>query len=165
MATGAVIGHGVDLVDIDRIAEMLERHGDRFTERCFTPGERAYADAGRRRRAERYAARFACKEAVLKALGTGWRDGISWTDVAVVHEPSGRPAVELSGRCRELARASGWQRCLVSLSHAGPSINETAAARGKRAAGGEPGRAGFAMASVVVWGRGGSEDPAAADAL
>ena len=156
----AVIGHGIDLVDIDRIAEMLERHGDRFTERCFTAGERAYADAGKRRRAERYAARFACKEAVLKALGTGWRDGISWTDVAVVHEPSGRPVVELSGRCRELALARGWLRWFVSLSHAGPAVRDDAwpgipRAPGIPGAPGAPG-GGFAMASIVVWG---SETP------
>ena len=142
----AVIGHGIDLVDIELIADLLERYGDRFTELCFTPGERAYAEAGKRRRAERYAARFACKEAVLKALGTGWRDGISWTDIAVVHEPSGQPAVRLTGRCRELAVARGWLRWFVSLSHAGPPLQENAAARGRGA--------GYAMASVVAWGSG-----------
>jgi len=137
-----VLAHGVDLVAIDRIAEMLDRHGAAFAERCFTGRERAYADAGRRRRAERYAARFACKEAVLKALGTGWRDGIRWTDIEVVNEPSGRPVVRLSGRCLELAVGLGIDRWHVSLSHAGP------ASRSAR----EGDRAGFALASVVASG-------------
>ncbi|MHC4649944.1 MAG: holo-ACP synthase [Planctomycetota bacterium] len=64
-----VIAHGVDLVDIARVEAMLDEHGRRFVQRCFTDGEQRYADAGRRHRAQRYAARFACKEAVLKALG------------------------------------------------------------------------------------------------
>ena len=144
MPPDAVIGHGIDLVDIDRVADLLERHGDRFTERCFTPGERAYAEAGKRRRAERYAARFACKEAVLKALGTGWRDGISWTDVAVVHEPSGQPILRLTGRCHEIAVARGCRRWHVSLSHAGPPIRDGTPMR--------RGGAGYAVASVVAWG-------------
>jgi len=133
-----IVGHGVDLVEIDRIAALLERHGDQFKRRCFTDGEQAYADAGRKRRAERYAARFACKEAVLKALGTGWRDGIGWTDIAVVNEPSGRPLLRLSGRCLEIARALGADRWVVSLSHAGPARNGTSG--------------GYAMASVIAIG-------------
>ena len=79
-----IIGHGVDLVDIARIETMLAEHGRRFVQRCFTEREQQYAEASRRHRAQRYAARFACKEAVLKALGTGWRDGIAWRDVEVV---------------------------------------------------------------------------------
>ncbi|MHC5023961.1 MAG: holo-ACP synthase [Planctomycetota bacterium] len=112
-----VIGFGIDVVEIDRIAAMLAEHGDRFAQRVFTEGERSYADAGRRRRAERYAARFACKEAVLKALGTGWRDGIAWTDIEVRLEPSGRPFLRLAGRCAEIADAAGIARWQVSLSH------------------------------------------------
>lgn len=112
-----VVAHGIDLVEIARIEAMLAEHGERFTTRCFTEGEQAYAEAGARTRAERYAARFACKEAVLKALGTGWREGISWRHVEVRRDPSGRPHVALSGRCAELAEKMGIGAWHVSLSH------------------------------------------------
>jgi holo-[acyl-carrier protein] synthase len=112
-----VIAHGVDLVDIARIEAMLQTHGRRFVERCFTDGERRYADASRRLRAQRYAARFACKEAVLKALGTGWRDGIAWRDIEVTRQPSGSPQVVLAGRCAQLARQQRITRWHVTLSH------------------------------------------------
>ncbi|MHC5113530.1 MAG: holo-ACP synthase [Planctomycetota bacterium] len=143
-----VVGHGVDLVDIRRIAAMLERHPEQFRARCFTDREQAYAEAARTRRAERYAARFACKEAVLKALGTGWRDGIRWTDIAVDHAPSGAPTVTLSGRCHEIACTLGIDRWVVSLSHASTP------------GGGELGETGYAMASVIACGPGTGEiDP------
>jgi holo-[acyl-carrier protein] synthase len=112
-----VIAHGVDLVEIPRIEAMLLQHGQRFTARCFTEAEQAYAEAGRRMRAQRYAARFACKEAVLKALGTGWRKGISWRDVEVRHDALGQPQVALSGRCAEIATGLGIDRWHLSLSH------------------------------------------------
>src|SRR5262249_45180516 len=103
-----VIAHGIDLVEIARIVRMLEQHGERFLERCFTDVEQAYADGvSGKRRAERLAARFACKEAVFKALGTGWKSGISWRDVGIVHEPSGQPGLVLTGRCAELAAELG----------------------------------------------------------
>ena len=110
-----VIHHGVDLVDVARIERMLEEHGDAFTGRCFTEGERDYADRGAR--AERYAARFACKEAVLKALGTGWREGISWQDIEVLRNANGEPSVRVSGKCRQLAEARSITSWAVSLSH------------------------------------------------
>lgn len=116
-----IIAHGVDIVDIPRIAAMLEQHGERFLERCFTEGERAYAESASRRRPERYAVRFACKEAVLKALGTGWRSGISWRDIEVRRAPSGEPHLALEGQCAELAASMRIRRWVVSLSHAGPS--------------------------------------------
>lgn len=96
---------------------MLERHGARLTERCFSAEERAYCDRQARRRAEHYAARFAAKEAVLKALGTGWRNGIAWTDVRVLRQPSGRPDVQLGGRAAEIAEQGGIGSWLVSLTH------------------------------------------------
>jgi holo-[acyl-carrier protein] synthase len=130
-----IIGHGVDLVEIARIEAMLAEHGERFRDRCFTAEEQAYAEAATVRRAERYAARFAAKEAVLKALGTGWRDGIAWTDIAISRDPAGRPRVTLSGRCGELAAEQGIRRWSLSLSHAGT---------------GEGG--GYAMASVIATG-------------
>ncbi len=112
-----IIGHGIDIVEVARIATMLEAHGQRFVTRCFTEVEAAYADAAHRRRAERYAARFACKEAVLKALGTGWRDGIAWRQIEVRREPSGRPSLVLTGRCAEIADDLGIVQWHVSLSH------------------------------------------------
>ncbi|MHC4948180.1 MAG: holo-ACP synthase [Planctomycetota bacterium] len=113
----SIVGLGVDLVDVDRIERMLAEHGERFVDRCFTPAERAYAEAGDRRRPERYAARFACKEAALKALGTGWRSGIAWTDVGVVTEPSGRPRLVVTGEAARIAAGLGIVAWHVSLSH------------------------------------------------
>ncbi|MEC9372890.1 MAG: holo-ACP synthase [Planctomycetota bacterium] len=112
-----VISHGVDLVEVARIQRMLGDHPERFAERCFTPSERAYCDEGDRRRAERYAARFAAKEAVMKALGTGWRDGMAWTDIEVRRQPSGAPVLFVTGRAAEIASGLGIRRRLISLSH------------------------------------------------
>jgi len=112
------LGHGVDLVEVSRIADMVDRHGDRFLTRCFTESERKYA-LGRKRRDEHLAARFAAKEAALKAIGTGWRSGIAWTDVEVILAPSGAPSVRLSGRADEIAGDLGVTDWLLSLSHAG----------------------------------------------
>ncbi len=113
----AIAGHGIDMVERARVAALLERHGERFLERCFTPAERAYADANPRRRAEHLAARFGAKEAVLKALGTGWRAGIAWTDVEVTREPTGAPAIRLSGEASRVAARLGIHRWHVSLTH------------------------------------------------
>ncbi len=115
----AILGHGVDLVDDARIARMVEEHGDRFLERVFTQEERSHSGSGEGWRIERLAARFAAKEAVLKALGTGWRGGIAWTDVEVVKEPSGRPAVRLHGEAQAVALKLGVVAWHLSLSHAG----------------------------------------------
>lgn len=116
-AAGPILGHGIDVIEVERLARSLERHGSRFLERVFTPRERAYADAHPKRRVEHLAARFAAKEAALKALGTGWRDGIAWTDVEVTREPSGRPALLVTGRAAEIARERGIAGWSVSLSH------------------------------------------------
>lgn len=112
-----IIGHGVDIVPVARIAEMVERHAAHFLERVFTPGERAYADASARRRMEHLAGRFAVKEATLKALGTGWRNGIAWTDIEVVLEPSGRPILALHGEAARAATGAGIRAWHVSISH------------------------------------------------
>jgi holo-[acyl-carrier protein] synthase len=90
-----IIGFGNDLCDIRRIEDALARHGERFTNRCFTEIERARSD-GRAARASSYAKRFAAKEACAKALGTGIR-GLHWKEMGVVNLPSGRPTVELTG--------------------------------------------------------------------
>lgn len=112
-----IVGHGVDLVENARIAAMLEAHADRFTERCFTVTERSYAEQGGRHRIQRYAVRFAAKEAVLKALGTGWTDGIAWTDLEVLRLPSGEPRLLISGRAAEVAADKGIRRWWLSMSH------------------------------------------------
>ena len=114
-----VIGHGIDLVEVERIGRMLSEHGDRFRERCFTVAEQEYAESGIKRRNERYAARFAAKEAVLKALGTGWRSGIAWTDIEIVIQPSGKPDIRLAGRCAQIAGEMGIEAWQVSLTHTG----------------------------------------------
>jgi holo-[acyl-carrier protein] synthase len=91
-----ILGIGSDISDARRIAKVLERHGDRFIDRIFTPIERARAEK-RRNRVETYAKRFAAKEACAKALGTGLRAGVWWRDMGVVNLPSGRPTLELTG--------------------------------------------------------------------
>lgn len=112
-----ILGHGVDLVVVARLARSIDEQGERFLARVFTDGERACADALPRRRLERLAARFAAKEAALKALGTGWRSGIAWTDIEVVSEASGAPSLRVSGRASEIAAERGVTAWLVSLSH------------------------------------------------
>lgn len=112
-----VVGHGVDLTEVARIERMLAEHGDRFVERVFTATERGYADAGGRRRAERYAARFAAKEAAFKALGTGWRSGIAWTDAEVVHGADGAPTLRVHGALAQAAAERGVTAWRLSLTH------------------------------------------------
>ncbi len=111
-----VLGHGIDLTEVDRIEKMLAEHADRFVERCFTPREIADAGDGPRR-VEHLAARFAAKEAALKALGTGWAQGVGWTDIAVHRAESGRPELVVTGRAAALAAERGIARWHVSLTH------------------------------------------------
>lgn len=95
-----ILGIGSDIIDARRIAETLERHGERFLERVFTPVERAKSDR-RVKRAESYAKRFAAKEACAKALGTGMRSDVYWRDMGVVNLPSGQPTLALTGHAAE----------------------------------------------------------------
>ncbi len=111
-----VLAHGIDMVDCVRLGEVVSRHGQRFLQRVCTPVELDYC-IGRKREVEHLAGRFAAKEAVLKVLGVGWRDGIRWTDIEVRNEPSGRPVVRLSGRCRVIADELGLGEVLISISH------------------------------------------------
>jgi holo-[acyl-carrier protein] synthase len=103
-----IIGIGNDLIDIDRVERTLERFGDRFIQRIFTPLEQKKAER-RRNRVETYAKRFAAKEACSKALGTGFRKGVFWRDLGVVNLPGGKPSMELTGgalkRLQELTPA------------------------------------------------------------
>ncbi len=113
------IAHGIDLVDIARIERMLADHGDRFLQRVFTTAEQEYSKAGGLRCAERLAARFAAKEAVLKALGTGLRSGMSWTEIEVRVLPSGAPSLVTTGCVGDVARQRTITAWLISLSHSG----------------------------------------------
>lgn len=111
-----IVGTGVDIVETPRIEEALGRHGQRFARRLYTAAEIAYCEKFKNK-AERYAARFAAKEAAFKALGTGWRDGVHWLDVEVTHLPSGKPELRLTGRALELAKQMRVERTSVSISH------------------------------------------------
>lgn len=106
---------GIDAVGVERVARLIG-DDERRRRSLFTERELAYC-RGKRRASEHLAARFAAKEAVLKALGTGWRQGIAWTDVEVVREPSGRPTVRLSGEAARIAQQLGIDSWLISLSH------------------------------------------------
>lgn len=112
----SILGHGVDLVEVARIRAMVDEHGQRFLDRCFTRGEQVYK-ADSRRRIEHLAARFAAKEATLKALGTGLTGGIAWTDIEVVSAPSGAPALVLRGAAATAGSVLGAASWRVSLSH------------------------------------------------
>ena len=112
-----IVGHGIDIVETGRIRQMVEEHGQHFLDRCFTPLEQAYCDRSAKRRFEHLAGRFAAKEAVLKALGTGWRGGIAWTDIEIQTDPAGRPVVRLTGEAQRLAAAARITQWLLSISH------------------------------------------------
>ena len=112
-----IVGHGVDIVEVARIREMLARHEDQFLNRCFTPREQADATAAGKRREERLAGRFAAKEATLKALGTGWRHGITWTDIEVTPNDAGAPMLSITGQALKFAQAKGATNWLLSISH------------------------------------------------
>jgi holo-[acyl-carrier protein] synthase len=115
-----VVATGVDLAEIDRVESALRApYGQRFSQRVFTDGERAYCESRGRGRAESYAARFAAKEAVMKALGVGWGRDASWREIEVVRERGGAPRIVLSGRALSTARLRGVGRLSLALSHAG----------------------------------------------
>jgi holo-[acyl-carrier protein] synthase len=111
-----IVGTGVDITETARIELALGRHGDRFSRRIFTPSEIEYCERFKNK-AERYAARFAAKEAAFKALGTGWRNGVRWLDVEVRNLPSGKPELTLGGQALEVGRRLRVQRASVSISH------------------------------------------------
>lgn len=111
-----IIAHGIDLVDFPRIAEMMERHGERFSERVFTKAEQEYAK-GNKNQMEKLAGRFAAKEAVLKLMGTGWRGKIAWTDIEVINNAAGQPQVRLCGEVEKIAKKLGIEHISVSITH------------------------------------------------
>ena len=111
-----IVGTGIDIAEVPRIAQSIERYGDRFLQRIYTEGERRYCDS-KANRAERYAARFAAKEAAMKALGTGWSRGVRWRDIEVSRMPGGRPTIAFHGKAAEFAAKLGARNVALSLSH------------------------------------------------
>ena len=112
-----LIGTGVDLIEVERIAHSIERYGDRFLRRVYTDHEIAYCSLRKRASAESFAARFAAKEAAAKALGTGISRGVAWNEFAVERQPGGRPILELRGRAALLAKELGVKTISLSLTH------------------------------------------------
>jgi holo-[acyl-carrier protein] synthase len=111
-----IVGTGVDIAEVPRIAASIERFGERFLQRIFTDGEIRYCDS-KANRVERYAARFAAKEAAMKALGTGWNYGVRWRDIEVIRKPGGRPTLAFYGRAAEFAAKLKTTNIALSLTH------------------------------------------------
>jgi holo-[acyl-carrier protein] synthase len=107
---------GVDIAEVPRIREAIEGRGQRFLDRVFTPNEMEYCERFKNK-FERYAGRFAAKEAAMKALGTGWRRGVRWVDFEVVREQSGRPTLRLAGEAAKIAAQLGVARISLSITH------------------------------------------------
>lgn len=111
-----IVGTGIDITEVARVAKAIDRYGERFLNRVYTPAEIAYCRS-KRNANERFAARFAAKEAGMKAIGTGLRRGVTWHDVEVGHEPGGRPTLIFSGKAAGFAAALGVKRVALSLTH------------------------------------------------
>ena len=111
-----VVGIGTDIVECLRIADMIEKHEDIFIRRVYTPWEIEYC-SGRKSSTQHYAGRWAAKEAILKSIGTGWSNGIKWTDIEVVNAMGGKPSVKLGGKAKEICQERGIEDILISISH------------------------------------------------
>ena len=111
-----ILGTGVDLAEVRRIREAVERYGERFLHRIYTPGEIAYVER-KANKFERYAGRFAAKEAGMKAIGTGWKRGVRWQDFEVANLPSGRPTLRLHGEAARIAATMGVTSISLSITH------------------------------------------------
>jgi holo-[acyl-carrier protein] synthase len=111
-----IVGTGIDIEEVSRVRASIERFGDRFLHRIYTEGEIRYCDS-KANRVERYAARFAAKEAAMKALGTGWSHGVRWRDCEVARMPGGRPTIKFHGEAGEIAARLGVKNAALSISH------------------------------------------------
>jgi len=111
-----ILGVGIDIAEVDRIRSAIDRHGQRFLERVYTPGEIAYVER-KANRFERYAGRFAAKEAGMKAIGTGWKRGVRWRDFEVANLPSGKPTLRLHGEAARVAEGLGVKVVSLSITH------------------------------------------------
>jgi holo-[acyl-carrier protein] synthase len=113
-----IVGLGLDIAEIDRIEAAITRHGAPILERLYTPAEVAYCES-HRNKFERYAGRFAAKEAAMKALGTGWRRGVRWRDIEVIRERSGKPSLALKGAAKRIAEELGTKNISLTITHSG----------------------------------------------
>lgn len=111
-----ILGMGVDLAEVDRIRAAITRYGRRFVDRIYTPAEIDYVER-KANRFERYAGRFAAKEAGMKAIGTGWKRGVRWRDFEVTNLPSGRPTLKLHGEAARIAAGLGVKLISLSITH------------------------------------------------
>ncbi|MGA2414208.1 MAG: holo-[acyl-carrier-protein] synthase [Candidatus Sulfotelmatobacter sp.] len=111
-----IVGTGIDIAEVPRIRQSIARFGERFLQRIYTPSEIRYCDS-KANRLERYAARFAAKEAAMKALGTGWSRGVRWRDCEVARQPGGRPTIIFHGKASEIAAKLGVKHASLSISH------------------------------------------------
>jgi holo-[acyl-carrier protein] synthase len=111
-----ILGTGIDIAEVPRIRQSIARFGDRFLRRIYIEGEIRYCDS-KANRVERYTARFAAKEAAMKALGTGWSHGVRWRDCEVARMPGGRPTIIFHGKAGEIAAKLGVKNAALSLSH------------------------------------------------
>jgi len=113
-----IVGLGLDIAEVDRIEAAIRRHGAPFLERLFTPAEVSYCER-HKNSYERYAARFAAKEAAMKALGTGWSQGVRWRDIEVTREVTGKPTLRLAGAALQISERMGVKNISVSITHSG----------------------------------------------
>jgi len=113
-----IVGLGMDIADVGRVEAAIRRRGRAFLKRVFTAREIAYCER-HRNKFERYAGRFAAKEAAMKALGTGWRRGVRWLDLEVTNQAGGKPTLELSGKSKELAEQLHVRSITLSITHSG----------------------------------------------
>jgi len=111
-----IVGTGIDIAEVPRIEASIARFGNRFVHRIFTKAEIEYCES-KANRIERYAARFAAKEAGMKAIGTGWNHGVAWRDVEVCRQPGGRPTIAFHGKAADFAAKLGAVHVALSLSH------------------------------------------------
>jgi len=111
-----IIGMGIDMEEVERVKGAIERQGERFLKRIYTEKERAYCEQFKDKY-ERYAGRFAVKEATMKALGTGWSRGVRWVDIEVVRLPGRRPMLELKGEAQKIADKLGVKNIAISITH------------------------------------------------
>ena len=126
-----ILGIGTDITECLRIARMIERHGELFINRVYTPDEIAYCQS-RKQATQHFAGRWAAKEAILKALGTGWRKGISWQDIEIRNEPGGRPVVAVRGGVKDAVEKLGIAEIHVSISHCRSHATAMAIALGRQ---------------------------------
>jgi holo-[acyl-carrier protein] synthase len=111
-----IVGMGIDVAEVKRIREVFESQRERFVRRVYTQAEAAYCEQFKNKY-ERYAGRFAAKEAAMKALGTGWSRGVRWVDVEVARQRGGRPMLELHGEARKIADRLGVKHIAISITH------------------------------------------------